>query len=109
MKGISSSVIRCFIKIKTHLNQRVCHLPRQGKANFSDSSVDRGVVLLNRLFCGEKMKPIFRSSPTLSASSKNSLHFLLTPQVFRRLRTAGVPTSAEVGEGLRAPSTCANF
>ena len=48
MKGISSSVIRCFIKIKTHLNQRVCHLPRQGKANLSDSSLDRGEVLLNR-------------------------------------------------------------
>ena len=42
MKGISSSVIRCFIKIKTHLNQRVCHLPRQGKANLGDSSLDRG-------------------------------------------------------------------
>ena len=43
---------------------------------------------------GEKMKPIFRSSP-LAAPSKNSLHFFIIATGFRRLRTAGVSLSAE--------------
>ena len=37
---------------------------------------------------GEKMKPIFRSSPQ-AAPSKNSLHFLLAPRGISRVATRG--------------------
>ena len=57
---------------------------------------------------GEKMKPIFRSSP-LAAPSKNSLHFFINAtRGFRRLRTASVSRSAEREEGF-TPSTRASF
>ena len=56
---------------------------------------------------GEKMKPIFRSSPQ-AAPSKNSLHFFIDATGFRRLRTAGVSRSAEREEGF-TPSTRASF
>ena len=55
---------------------------------FSVFAAARNIVCPTSLQEREKMKPIFRSSP-LAAPSKNSLHFLLTPQgEFRVLRNA---------------------
>jgi len=64
---------------------------------FSVFAAVRNVVCPTSLQGGEKMKPIFRSSPQ-AAPSKNSLHFFINAtNGFRRPRTADISLSAESG------------